>query len=178
MRKFILKETGEEVNYGDILIKQKDVDVPFGKATLKHEVIITGDVVPTLVEEGILVQKDEKIPQAISFYLSRIADRHDVTFEQVWRSYSTLLLVNPASALFIVLKEIATYIDEFHNEPIEDSPEIWAYSTLCNDIVKLDKNGIVSYANFSAFRSKEEAYNAYEVVRPILLEMTKHEQHQ
>ena len=76
-----------------------------------------------------------------------------------------------SSVLYILLKEIAEDMDEFYKTPISKSSDIYAISLTNGKVAKVDKNSIINYNNFAAFRSLKDAEVARDIVKPILKRM-------
>lgn len=81
----------------------------------------------------------------------------------------------PVEYTWILLMEIARKLDQQYEDHIEDSNEIYTISRFSGNIIKVDKDNIVNYKSFPAFRSKSDAGIAYKIMRePLNILFDKH----
>ena len=181
MEKIYLKN-GKEVKLGDTLTKVSKVKDPFfGKGTvIEHVIKVTKDILPKLLEAGIVTAKlDEKpvaktkVPMELDYYIEKIANKLDWKVEKVYNYLNNVDTILPAAAFSIVLREIAIELDKKYEDHIEKSPEIYVISLLDGRITKANKAHIKNYRNFAAFRTIEDAKIACTITRDILKEMFK-----
>ena len=180
MEKIYLKN-GKEVQIGDTLAKtSKVVDSLFGECTMVHHIVVTKDILPKLIESGIVTTKptkstvaETKVPMELEYYIQKIADRLGWKLEKMYNYLNTIDVILPAAALSLILKEIAVELDKKYKDHIQNSPEIFAISMLNGRIGRINKANIKNYKNFAAFRSIEDAKIACFIVRDILKEMFK-----
>lgn len=180
MEKIYLKN-GKEVQIGDTLTKVSKVKDPFfGKGTVIEHVKVTKDILPELLEAGIVtttksaksVVKTE-VPMELEYYIQKIADKLGWKIEKVYNYLNNVDAVLPAAAFSMVLREIAIELDKKYEDYIENSPEIYVISMLGGRIAKANKAHIKNYRNFAAFRSVNDAKIACSIVGDILKEMFK-----
>ena len=180
MEKIYLKN-GKEVQLGDILTKVSKVEDPFfGKCTVIENVKVTKDILPNLIEAGIVTTtKPEKpvveteVPMELEYYIQKIADKLGWKVEKVYNYLNSVDAILPAAAFSMVLREIAIELDKKYEDHIDKSPEIYVISTLDGRITKANKAHIKNYRNFAAFRTIEDAKIACTITRDILKEMFK-----
>ena len=180
MEKIYLKN-GKEVQIGDTLAKtSKVVDPLFGECTMVHHIVVTKDILPKLIESGIVTTKptkstvaETKVPMKLEYYIQKIADRLGWKLEKMYNYLNTIDVIFPAAAFSMILREIAVELDKKYEGHIETSPEIYVISTFNGKITKANKAHIKNYKNFAAFRSIEDAKIACFIVRDILKEMFK-----
>lgn len=183
MEKIYLKN-GKEVQIGDTLIKtSKTADPLFGEGTMIQHIVLTKDILPKLIESGIVTTKptksakstvaETKVPMELEYYIQKIADRLGWKLEKMYNYLNTIDVILPAAALSLILKEIAVELDKKYKDHIQNSPEIFAISMLNGRIGRINKANIKNYKNFAAFRSIEDAKIACFIVRDILKEMFK-----
>ena len=180
MEKIYLKN-GKEVQIGDTLAKtSKVVDPLFGECTMVHHIVVTKDILPKLIESGIVTTKptkstvtETKVPMELEYYIQKIADRLGWKLEKMYNYLNTIDVIFPAAAFSMILREIAVELDKKYEGHIETSPEIYVISTLNGKITKVNKAHIKNYRNFAAFRSIEDAKIACSIVRDVLKEMFK-----
>ena len=181
MKKIYLKN-GKEVQLGDILTKVSKVkDSFFGKGTVIENVKVTKDILPNLIEAGIVtttkpaksVVKKTEAPMELEYYIQKIADKLGWKVEKVYNYLNSVDAILPAAAFSMVLREIAIELDKKYEDHIEKSPEIYVISMLDGRITKANKAHIKNYRNFAAFRTIEDAKIACTITRDILKEMFK-----
>lgn len=179
MEKIYLKN-GKEVQIGDTLTKVSKMKSPlFGKGTVVQHIVVTGDILPKLLEAGIITTKPAKsvvgaeVPMELGYYIKKIADKLGWKVEKVHNYLNSVDSILPAAAFSMVLREVAIELDKKYKDHIEKSPEIYVISMLDGRIVKANKAHIKNYRNFAAFRSVNDAKIACSIVRNILKEMFK-----
>ena len=179
MKKIYLKN-GKEVQLGDILTKVSKVkDSFFGKGTVIENVKVTKDILPNLIEAGIVTTKpaksvvETKVPMELEYYIQKIAEKLGWKIEKVYNYLNSVDAILPAAAFSMVLREIAIELDKKYEDHIEKSPEIYVISMLDGRITKANKAHIKNYRNFAAFRTIEDAKIACTITRDILKEMFK-----
>ena len=181
MEKIYLKN-GKEVKLGDTLTKVSKVKDPFfGKGTvIEHVIKVTKDILPKLLEAGIVTTKldekpvaETKIPMELDYYIEKIANKLNWKVEKVYNYLNNVDTILPAAAFSMVLREIAIELDKKYKDHIEKSPEIYIISTLDGRITKANKAHIKNYRNFAAFRTIEDAKIACRITKDILKEMFK-----
>ena len=180
MKKIYLKN-GKEVQLGDILTKVSKVkDSFFGKGTVIENVKVTKDILPNLIEAGIVTTTkpaksvvETKVPMELGYYIQKIADKLGWKVKKVYNYLNSVDAILPAAAFSMVLREIAIELDKKYKYHIERSPEIYIISTLDGRITKANKAHIKNYRNFAAFRTIEDAKIACTITRDILKEMFK-----
>lgn len=185
MKKFYLAN-GKEVQLGDTIYKVEKIDHPvFGKGKAVEHILVTKEVLPKLIEAGVLtvkkgadkpalpVLKDGEVPMDLEFYVQKITDRLGWKIEKVYNYLNSVDTILPAAAFSMVLREVAIELDKKYEDHIEKSPEIYVISMLDGRITKANKAHIKNYRNFAAFRSIEDAKIACRITRDILKEMFK-----
>ena len=180
MKKIYLKN-GKEVQLGDILTKVSKVKDPFfGKCTVTENVKVTKDILPKLIEDGIVTTTipkksvaETEVPMELEYYIQKIAEKHGWKIEKVYNYLNSVDSILPAAAFSMVLREIAIELDKKYEDHIEKSPEIYVISMLDGRITKANKAHIKNYRNFAAFRSVSDAKIACSIVKDILKELFK-----
>lgn len=104
---------------------------------------------------------------------SVLASKHDCTYKEMECFIQLLYDMNKGAALTLVLRELAILIDNIYDGSIQDSPEIYAISSLNGRVHKVDKSKVKNYRNFAAFRSEREALLAKQILRSYFKEMFK-----
>lgn len=105
------------------------------------------------------------------YYIFNLADKKGWEPKKMAKYIEILTKFNPASAASILLKEIAIDFDDDYEGHIEDSEEIWTISMLNGKVEQVDKSKVKNYRNFPAFRSKEDAKIAHEILSKRLRKM-------
>lgn len=185
MKKFYLAN-GKEVQLGDTICKVEKINYPvLGKGKVVEHILVTKEVLPKLIEMGILtvkegankpaspVLKDGEVSMDLEFYVQKLADRLGWKIEKVYNYLNSVDTIFPAAAFSMVLREVAIELDKKYQDHIEKSPEIYVISLLDGKITKANKAHIKNYRNFAAFRSVEDAKIACRVTRDILKDMFK-----
>lgn len=173
---------GKEVQTGDTLTKVSKVENPFfGKGTVVQHVVVTKDILPKLLEAGIVTTTkpakptvvESEVPMELEYYIQKIAERLGWKIEKVYNYLNSVDTILPAAAFSMVLREVAIELDKKYEDHIEKSPEIYVISIFDGRITKANKAHIKSYRNFAAFRTIEDAKIACRITRDILKEMFK-----
>ena len=181
MEKFYLTN-GKEVQIGDTLTKVSKVEDPFfGKGTEIHYIVVTKDILPKLLEAGIVtttkpvksVVKKTEVPMELEYYIQKIADKLGWKIEKVYNYLNSVDTILPAAAFSMVLREVAIELDKKYEDHIENSPEIYVISLLDGRITKANKAHIKNYRNFAAFRTIGDAKTACNIVKELLKELFK-----
>lgn len=180
MEKIYLKN-GKEVQLGDTLTKVSKVKDPFfGKGAVVQHIVITKDILPKLLEAGIVTTKSAKstvveseVPMELEYYIQKIAEKLGWKIEKVSNYLNNVDTILPAAAFSMVLREIAIELDKKYEDHIEKSHEIYVISMLDGRITKANKAYIKNYRNFAAFRTVSDAKIACSIVKDILKEMFK-----
>lgn len=180
MEKIYLKN-GKEVQLGDTLTKVSKVKDPFfGKGTVVQHIVVTKDILPRLLEAGIVTTTkpekpvaETKVPMDLEYYIQKIAEKLGWKIEKVYNYLNSVDAILPAAAFSMVLREIAIELDKKYKDHIENSPEIYVISMLDGRITKANKAHIKNYRNFAAFRTIEDAKIACKITGDILKEMFK-----
>ena len=182
MKKIYLKN-GKEVQLGDILTKVAKVNDPFfGKDTVikQVQVKVTKDILPKLIEAGIVTTTipkkpvaEAEVPMELEYYIQKIAEKYGWKIEKVYNYLNSVDTILPAAAFSMVLREIAIELDKKYEDHIEKSPEIYVISMFDGRITKANKAHIKNYRNFAAFRTLEDAQIACRITKDILKDMFK-----
>ena len=181
MEKFYLTN-GKEVQIGDTLTKVSKVEDPFfGKGIEFHHIVVTKDILPKLLEAGIVtttkpvksVVKKTEVPMELEYYIQKIADKLGWKVEKVYNYLNSVDTILPAAAFSMVLREVAIELDKRYEDHIENSPEIYVISLLDGRITKANKAHIKNYRNFAAFRTIGDAKTACNIVKELLKELFK-----
>lgn len=172
---------GKEVQIGDTLTKVSKVKDPlFGKGTIVQHIVVTKDILPKLLEAGIVTTTkpaksvvETEVPMELEYYIQKIAERLGWKIEKAYNYLNSVDAILPAAAFSMVLREIAIELDKKYKDHIEKSPEIYVISMLDGRITKANKAHIKNYRNFAAFRSVNDAEIACRITKDILKEIFK-----
>lgn len=171
MKKYVLKQTGEEVVPGMVIVGSTTNEV--GMLMQQFSVMVTEKNIPTLLEEGILeemeVECGENSCPTINQCIEQLAERIGWSSANLTRYLSRLSNISASSVFAILLREFAIIMDQKYPDHIENSTEIWAISNTSGKIVRVKKDTITTYKNFAAFRTVEDAILA----KKVFAEMTK-----
>lgn len=176
---------GKEVQIGDTLTKVSKVVGPFfGKGAVVQHIVVTKDILPKLLEAGIVTTTkpaksaksavvESEVPMELEYYIQKIAEKLGWKIEKVYNYLNSVDTILPAAAFSMVLREVAIELDKKYEGHIEKSPEIYVISMLDGRITKANKAHIKNYRNFAAFRSISDAKIACKITRDILKEIFK-----
>jgi hypothetical protein len=174
MKKYYLSN-GKEVKIGDTMI----LEVKNSTGVFKSEFTLIESILPTLIEHGVIVCKEEKEskepPKDLQYYIKNIATRLGWKYYEVEGVITMLNAINPAALFSTILREIAIDLDKKYEDHISNSPEIYIVSLLDGRITKANKAIIKNYKNFAAFRTIEDAKWACGLLRHSLKSMFKSE---
>lgn len=177
MKKYFTKE-GKEVKLGDKFI----AEVKKKNMYSRIEVTVTRETLPCLISFGYITEKEvqDKIPNSefingekstIGYYINKIALRLNWNSNKTVKYLDNINNIYPKTVFDILLKEIAIELDKKYEDHITKSPNIYGISSINGEVVKLDKNAIVNYKNFAAFRTEEDAHIATIILNPIMKEI-------
>ena len=163
MKKLIFVETGKEVEMGKTLAFGMNSNCGFISF---HTIIICEESVPFLIEEGIIKEVEEEGTYVdLNFYLEHLANRVHWNVDNLRKYLGNLYTIYPAAVFSILLREIATVLDEKYDNHIENSKEVYVISCLSGEISKVkDLNKIKNFKNFAAFRTLENAILAKKIL--------------
>lgn len=178
MIKYFLTQSKREVHFGDKITIEKSYVTILGKHQMSIEVIVSKSNIDILLKEGILYKQGNDKPTDYVWYFNNYVQRinkgntflkgdifnsRSINFFGYKYGYNLILS--------IVLKEIADTLDIEYSEPINKSDSIYAISLINGKIARVEKDAIVNYNNFAAFRTLEDAEFARKVVTPLLMKM-------
>lgn len=173
MKKFVLRETGEEVKMGDIITYYNPKDI----YPILHLISIDEKSLDTLIKEGVIkVVTDESKQEELSVgaAIIHLANRIKWNPDNVAKYLDNLESIYPIAAFNVILRELAIMLDEKYEDHINNSKEIWIISSLNGNIVKVkDITKIKNFRNFAAFRTLEDAKIAREVMKDIISDLFK-----
>lgn len=174
MKKYYLSNE-KEVKVGDTML----LEVKNSTGVFKSEFTLIESIIPTLIEHGVIVCKDEAVskepPKDLQHYIKNISTRLGWRYYEVESTLTMLNAINPAALFSIMLREIAIELDKKYEDHISNSPEIYIISLLDGRITKANKAVIKNYKNFAAFRTIEDAKWACGLLRHSLKNMFKSE---
>ena len=102
MKKFYLKD-GKEVKVGSTIRVQNKTTTPFGEGITSVDVLVTEATIPILIENGVLVTKDDTV-STIKSYIRRIARTHYLDFSEADAFISAMIEYDKFVALYLLLK--------------------------------------------------------------------------
>lgn len=171
MEKFYLKN-GKEVQLGDTINHcTEGIDPQFGKVKTFISTTLTKNVIPLLLDAGIITKSPTSTTETkhtVSYYIEKLATKHKWKPVKMARFLDEIAAINPTAAYGIILREVAIDLDAKYSDHIENSPEIYAISSVDGRITKVYKAAIKNYRNFAAFRTIEDAKLACKIMSPIL----------
>lgn len=173
MKKYFIKGSNTEVKLGDKFTVVRDCDTTLGEGKTIVSVVVTNSNIDSLIEEGILEVKDIYDNKSyVDYFNTYMAKREpEYTYYTQNDIIESCEIIGYNIVLQVVLKEIADTLNSNYNEPIEKSKSIYAISLTNGKIARLNKDCIVNYNNFAAFRTFEDVAYARAVVTPLLIKM-------
>lgn len=172
MKKYYNPATKEEYALGDhVVFSTKS---PEG-ATVTLSTPITKEILPLLLEVGLLKEKSDKpellkredIPMDLMFYVNLLAQNKDWTLGKTVEFLNEVSSVHPNATFDILQMVIAKYLDEQYPDHIKNSPRIFGITSSNGKVVEVYKEDIANFRNFAAFRSPEDAGIACRILRDI-----------
>lgn len=172
MKKYYNPATKKEYALGDhVVFSTKS---PEG-ATVTLSTPITKEILPILLEVGLLKEKSDKpellkredIPVDLMFYVNLLAQNKDWTLGKTVEFLNEVSSVHPNATFDILQMVIAKYLDEQYPDHIKNSPRIFGITSSNGKVVEVYKEDIANFRNFAAFRSPEDAGIACRILRDI-----------
>lgn len=172
MKKYYNPATKKEYALGDhVVFSTKS---PEG-ATVTLSTPITKEILPLLLEVGLLKEKSDKpellkredIPVDLMFYVNLLAQNKDWTLGKTVEFLNEVSSVHPNATFDILQMVIAKYLDEQYPDHIKNSPRIFGITSSNGKVVEVYKEDIANFRNFAAFRSPEDAGIACRILRDI-----------
>lgn len=172
MKKYYNPATKKEYALGDhVVFSTKS---PEG-ATVTLSTPITKEILPLLLEVGLLKEKSDKpkllkredIPMDLMFYVNLLAQNKDWTLGKTVEFLNEVSSVHPNATFDILQMVIAKYLDEQYPDHIKNSPRIFGITSSNGKVVEVYKEDIANFRNFAAFRSPEDAGIACRILRDI-----------
>lgn len=172
MKKYYNPATKKEYALGDhVVFSTKS---PEG-ATATLSTPITKEILPLLLEVGLLKEKSDKpellkredIPMDLMFYVNLLAQNKDWTLGKTVEFLNEVSSVHPNATFDILQMVIAKYLDEQYPDHIKNSPRIFGITSSNGKVVEVYKEDIANFRNFAAFRSPEDAGIACRILRDI-----------
>lgn len=163
---------GKEVKVGDTIVHTYSTEHPmYGKFESCLTILITEDIIPFLIKDGILEVREEqyKLNLSLDYFHDKLLKKlegdkkgiADVAIVNLYNNY-------PFAIFSILLREVAIELDKKYEDHIENSPRIFSISHLNGKITEVPKATIKNYKNFAAFRSIEDARIACNILRDYI----------
>ena len=169
MKKFILADSGKEINFGDRILIIEDVNTPLSVARVQRVAIVTKELMGKLIKDGkVNVVEENGINKIWNDAIKSLAKKTNWKEEKLLNILATLHLANPWAATQMVLREIAIELDKKYDDHINKSEKIYVISPQDGKIHEVNKKTVKNYKTFSAFRSTEDAKIAWSLIREHL----------
>lgn len=166
MKKFIVADSGKEINFGDKVLIVETVDTPLGVARIKRTATVTKELMIKLIKDGkVNVVKDSNTNEIWNNAIESLAKKTNWKEEKLLNILTTIHLANPWAATQMVLREIAIELDKKYDDHINKSEKIYAISPQDGRIHEINKKTVKNYKAFPAFRSVEDAKIACGLIR-------------
>ena len=169
MKKFILADSGKEINFGDRILIIEDINTPLSVARVQRVAVVTKELMGKLINDGkVNVVEENGINKIWNDAIRSLAKKTNWKEEKLLNILATLHLANPWAATQMVLREIAIELDKKYDDHINKSEKIYAISPQDGRIHEINKKTVKNYKAFPAFRSIEDAKIACSLIREHL----------
>ena len=169
MKKFILADSGKEINFGDRILIIEDINTPLSVARVQRVAVVTKELISKLIKDGkVNVVEENSINKIWNDAIKSLAKKTNWKEEKLSYILATLHLVNPWAATQMVLREIAIELDKKYDDHINKSEKIYVISPQDGRIHEINKKTVKNYKAFPAFRSIEDAKIACSLIREHL----------
>mgnify|MGYP000401840755 CR=1 FL=1 len=169
MKKFILANSGKEINFGDKVLIIENVNTPLSVAKVQRVAVVTKELMGKLIKDGkVNVVEENGINKIWNDAIKSLAKKTNWKEEKLLNILATLHLANPWAATQMVLREIAIELDKKYDDHINKSEKIYAISPQDGRIHEVNKKTVKNYKAFPAFRSIEDAKIAFSLIREHL----------
>ena len=169
MKKFILADSGKEINFGDRILIIEDINTPLSVARVQRVAVVTKELMGKLIKDGkVNVVEENGINKIWNDAIKSLAKKTNWKEEKLLNILATLHLANPWAATQMVLREIAIELDKKYDDHINKSEKIYVISPQDGRIHEINKKTVKNYKAFSAFRSIEDAKIACSLIREHL----------
>lgn len=159
--KMYLKETNEEITFGDVIVFDETFTHEyFGTMTSTVEITLTEQNLQHFIDDGIVYTvNDTTVDYDIirGNVISRMAKRYGWDEKRLTRILNTLDAVHPSASVQMVLKEIALMLDEKYPGYIGKSEEMYVISMGDGNIYPINKDNIKNFRNIAVFRTVGDA---------------------
>ena len=169
MKKFILADSGKEINFGDRILIIEDINTPLSVARVQRVAVVTKELMGKLIKDGkVNVVEENSINKIWNDAIKSLAKKTNWKEEKLLNILATLHLANPWAATQMVLREIAIELDKKYDDHINKSEKIYVISPQDGRIHEINKKTVKNYKAFPAFRSIEDAKIACSLIREHL----------
>ena len=169
MKKFILADSGKEINFGDRILIIEDINTPLSVARVQRVAVVTKELMDKLIKDDkVNVVEENGINKIWNDAIKSLAKKTNWREEKLLNILATLHLANPWAATQMVLREIAIELDKKYDDHINKSEKIYVISPQDGRIHEINKKTVKNYKAFPAFRSIEDAKIACSLIREHL----------
>lgn len=169
MKKFILADSGKEINFGDRVLIIEDINTPLSAARVQRVAVVTKKLMGKLIKDGkVNVVEENDINKIWNDAIKSLAKKTNWKEEKLLNILATLHLANPWAATQMVLGEIAIELDKKYDDHINKNEKIYVISPQDGRIHEINKKTVKNYKAFPAFRSIEDAKIACSLIREHL----------
>lgn len=165
--KMYLKETNEEITFGDIIVMEDNFTHDFfGNVTMKTEVTLTKENCKSLEDNGIIcvVNTEVDLDDIRKMVLKRMATRYKWEEGRLVRILKAIDEVHPAAPVSMITKEIAMMLDEKYPGHISNANDLYVISLADGNIYPVKRENIKSFRNIALFRTVEDAEYARQIL--------------
>ena len=165
--KMYLKETNEEIAFGDVIVLEDNFTHDFfGNVTMKTEIVVTKENYQSLEANDIIciVNTEIDLEDIRKTVLKRMATRYKWDESRLVRILKAIDGVHPSASMQMVLKEIAMLLDEQYPGHISNANDLYIISLADGEIYPIKKEHIKSFRNIAVFRTVEDAEYARQIL--------------
>ena len=154
---------GTQIRLGDFITMTTVIHGKEGDFKIQESGYLSPELIETLIKEGV-VKVQETRKSSLADVISYMADKRGFSLQKTVDMLVLLIEYFPTQAASVFLKEVALYMDSKYPDNIRKSPELWVISSTTRTVRKLNKEAILDYKGFAAFRTQEEALEALELM--------------
>lgn len=168
--KYILNDSGKEVKIGDTIAVSTTVNTIFGPATATAHVVITQDNIKKLVENGVVIKREDKIlSRAICYKI--IAEKLQISEDEVVNILGEMFGLGVYTpGLQLLLKAASDYLSP-DIATLKSLPKVYTISLVDGRVHEIQTTDIKTYDHFAYFVSKTQAKHVRTMFKDVFIMM-------
>jgi hypothetical protein len=169
--KYFIKDSDKEVQMGQTIEVEQKVTTSLGEGICKTQVVVTPENVGLLVKQGFLVQKEEEKGMSpaseehwekLKPYIRRFARKNDMPLVPAILFFASLEQMSPLAHIHVLLETIS----EVKNRGKSPAFAVYYLSPIFEFEVAMASSKVSKFT--PVFYSKDDAMEAYELIKPFL----------